>query len=173
MNLSDNLITLRAVEPTDLDALFILENDPAAAESGFTTAPPSRRQLWEYIETYDADIHRAGQLRLMIVDNASGEVVGAVDLSDYVVRDRRAFVGIVVKESCRRKGFGRAALGLLCRYAGETLGLHSLAAQIAVDNAASRAVFEAAGFRTCGCMRSWLRRGKHYADVLIYQKLFE
>ena len=73
----------------------------------------------------------------------------------------------------RRRGLGYAALKLLCSYASETIGAHSLAAQVSADNEASRRMFAKAGFHTCGSLRSWIRRGKHYADVLLYQILFQ
>ena len=87
-------------------------------------------------------------------------------------RDRHGFVGIAILPESRRRGLGYAALKLLCRYASETVGAHSLAAQVATDNEASRRMFAKAGFHTCGSLRSWIRRGKHYADVLLYQILF-
>ena len=50
--------------------------------------------------------------------------------------------------------------------------MHQLAAQIACDNEASRRLFDRCGFKPCGMLRSWLRRGRHYADAIIVQRLF-
>lgn len=172
MILSNEIVELRAPEPSDLDLLFILENEQARAESSFTTAPASRNQIWKYIDSYDTDIYSTRELRLIIIDKADGKAVGVIDLSDYEPRDHRAFVGISILEPMRGRGFGRAALSLLCNYAAETLGMHQLSAQIAVDNAASRRLFESCGFKTCGRMRSWLRRGPHYIDAFLCQRLF-
>lgn len=173
MNLSNEKVSLRAPEPSDLDFLFLLENDPDATDSGLATAPVSRQQMWNYINNYSADIFASGELRLVIVDNASGNAVGAIDLCDFSPRDRRAFVGIAIDSDCRGQGFGKAALALLCEYSSRTLGMHSLAASIAADNAASRALFASCGFRTCGRLRSWVRRGNTYADAQLYQILFQ
>lgn len=170
--ISNDKVSLRAVEPDDLDMLFMLENDPDAAENSFGNAPASRHMLWQYIENYSADIHSAGELRLVIVDNQSGTAAGTIDISDYNNRDRHGFVGIALLPQWRNRGLGTAALRLLCRYAAETVGAHCLAAQIASDNEASRHIFASAGFRTCGSLRSWIRRGPHYADALLYQILF-
>lgn len=173
MNLSNEKVSLRAPEPADLDFLFLLENDPDATDSGLATAPVSRQQMWNYINNYSADIFASGELRLVIVDNASGNAVGAIDLCDFSPRDRRAFVGIAIDSEYRRQGFGKAALSLLCSYASSTIGIHSLAASVAADNAASRALFASCGFRTCGRLRSWVRRGSSYADAQLYQILFQ
>ena len=171
--ITDNCkVRLRAVEPTDLDFLFSLETCDGAAENGFATAPVSRQMLWEYIQNYTADIFAARQLRLVIEDIATGEAVGAIDIADFEPRDRRGFVGIAVQPDCRRQGFALAALQLLCDYASSTLGMHQLAAVVAADNEASRHLFAAAGFKPAGRLRSWVRRGRQYADALIFQRLF-
>ncbi|MCM1066253.1 MAG: GNAT family N-acetyltransferase [Muribaculaceae bacterium] len=166
------MLTLRAPEPSDLDFLFTLESAEACGEGSFASAPVSRQMLWEYINSYDADIYAARQLRLIAVDSASGERVGAVDIYDFDPRNRRGFVGIAIVEGKRGLGYGKQALEALCLYASSTLGIHQLAAVVAEDNAASRALFTACAFKGCGRLRSWLRRGTQYADAIIFQRLF-
>lgn len=172
MTISNDIISLRAPEPSDLDALYRHENAPESPESSMISAPVSRRMLEQYIENYSADIAATGALRLMVTLTATGETVGSVDIYDYCARDRRAYVAILIEKQYRRRAYGIAALELLCEYASEILGLHQLAAEVAADNVASRALFEKAGFKTCGRLRSWLRVGRKYYDVLVYQKLF-
>ncbi len=172
MTLSSERLILRAPEPDDVDFLYILENQDGLEETGFTTAPLSRFQLEEYVRNYTADIFSQRQLRFVITDRNSGERLGCIDLCDYEPRDRRAFVGIALLPKFRQKGYGTEALQMTCGYAREVLGMHQLAAQIAYDNEASHALFAKCGFRTCGSMRSWLRRGPHYVDALLYQHLF-
>jgi diamine N-acetyltransferase len=172
MKINNDLVALRAPEPGDVDALFRHENAPESPDATLTCAPVSRRMLERYVENYSADIADTGSLRLMVVAADSGRTVGSVDLYDHNSRDRRAYVAIYIEESARRRGYGLAALGLLCTYASETLGLHQLAAEIAVGNAPSRGLFAKAGFKTCGRLRSWLRTGRRYSDVIICQRLF-
>lgn len=173
MILENETVRLRAVEPTDLTLLYTLESDPAMAEVNFATAPANRRMIEQYIAGYTADIHAQGQLRLVIESKADGNAaVGTIDISDYNAHDGRGFAGIAVLEGYRRRGLAKAALELLCAYAADTLGMHQLAAQTAVDNVASRALFASCGFKSAGRLRSWLRRGRQYADVLIFQRLF-
>ena len=162
---------LRAVERDDLDMLYFLENEIAEAGSSVSNQPVSRMMLWNYIQSYSADIAADRQLRL-IVENAEGNPVGAVDISDYDATNRRGFVGVSILADQRGKGYGSAALEVLCCYASQTLGLHQLAAQVAVDNEPSRRMFASADFKACGRLRSWIRRGNSYADVLVFQKLF-
>ncbi len=166
------MLYLRAVEPSDLDFLFSLESADACGEGAFASAPVSRQMLWEYIHSYDADIFSARQLRLIAVDTDTDKAVGAVDIFDFDPRNRRGFVGIAIAEAFRRQGYGRQALDALCDYASSTLGIHQLAAIVAVDNAASRSLFAVCGFKGCGRLRSWIRRGRFYADAVIFQRLF-
>lgn len=172
LSLTGRLVRLRAVEPGDLDLLFMLENDPGRTQASFTTAPASRLQLWEYINNYQADIYAEKQLRLIIEAIDGACAVGAVDISDFDARDRRGFVGIAILENERGKGYALDALDVLNDFASHTLGMHQLAAVVSVDNAASRALFDAAGYRTAGRLRSWIRLGRSYTDVLLYQRLF-
>lgn len=172
MPLRGERVSLRAVEPADLDMLFLLENDTGSRQSSFATAPASRQMIWQYINDYQADIFAEKQLRLVITDNTDGKAVGTIDISDFNARDRRGFVGICIIDDMRGRGYGSEALALLCDYARQTLGMHQLAAVVAIDNEASKALFDSAGFATAGRLRSWLRSANHYTDVLLYQRLF-
>lgn len=131
----------------------------------------SRHMLAEYIDSYDGDIFAAGQLRLVIERVADGEAVGTVDITHFDARDRHARAGIFVAPHARRSGIALRALQLVRRYAGVTLGIHTLLALIAIDNIPSRRLFAAAGFSTCGRVRSYLRRGPSFCDIIIYQTL--
>ena len=121
-------LTLRPVEPADLDSLYIWENDSSAWGVASTRAPLSRRQLHDYIESYDADIYAARQLRLVIEETASRRAIGAIDLYDFDPRDLRAFAAIYIAEDSRRQGYGSEALGLMADYGRAVIGLHQIAA---------------------------------------------
>lgn len=170
--LHDDMLRLRVPEPADIDLLYRWENDESLWPHGSTSAPVSRHVLWQYVNDYVPDIAATGQLRLIIELTDGDRAVGAIDLSDYDARDRRAAVGIMIDSAMRGRGLARRALSLLEDYSRHTLGLHQLWAMTAVDNAAAHALFSGAGFATCGRMRSWLRRGGTYADAVIFQKLF-
>ena len=57
---------LRALEPSDADFMYEVENDAQAWRYSDTIAPLSRKILRDYALTYDADPFTAGQLRLII-----------------------------------------------------------------------------------------------------------
>ncbi|MDE6270842.1 MAG: GNAT family N-acetyltransferase, partial [Muribaculaceae bacterium] len=130
-----------------------------------------RKCLSDYVDSYDGDIYASRQLRLVIELADTGRSVGLLDITDFDPRDRHARIGIFVAPDQRRHGIALHALELAKRYARDCPGIHSLQALVAADNEPSRRLFAAAGFRTCGRVRSYLRRGQSYCDIIIYQTI--
>ncbi len=170
--LSNGNIRLRAAEPSDLDFIYMLEQEVADSSTTLFSGPVTRHMLWEYLQNYQADLYGERQLRFIIEDITLGKAIGTIDISDYDPQSRRAFVGIAVSRAERRRGYGYEALELVCRYAVYA-GIHQLAAIVSKENAASTALFIKAGFKGCGMLRSWIRAGNRYLDALLFQKLFE
>lgn len=163
-------ISLRALEPEDLDLLYQVENDVSLWSVGVTNKPYSRYALHEYIASASGDIYVDHQVRLIIC-NRDGETVGMVDLMNFNPQHRRAEVGIVILDRYRNQGFGLAAMAHMCRYAHATLHLHQLYALVGENNPYSIRLFEGAGFEKEGVLRDWIFDGDHYHDVIIYQRL--
>lgn len=156
-----NSVSLRALEPEDLDFLFALENDPDLwAVSDVLPAPISRHALREYLRHSAASLAEAGQMRLIITGEGE-QAVGTLDLYDYSALHQRAGVGIAVLPSERRHGYAQAALAQLLSYAREALQLHQLYCTIAQTNEASIKLFGKAGFQLIGVRREWLRNNTH------------
>lgn len=170
MKLTDDKITLRALEPTDIDVMYRWENDAELWRYGSTVAPFSRKQLWEYIAGYDADIYSARQLRLMIVENETGHAVGALDLTDYDPVNQRASLGIFIDKRKHRLGYASRAIALASDYCAERIGMHQLWAIVPADNIPSRSLFSSTGFKITGKLQSWLKTRTSYCDAYIYQK---
>lgn len=147
---------LRAPEPTDVDRLYLWENSPELWPYGCALAPLSRHQLWEYVHSYNANPLADGQLRLII--EHCGEPVGTADLYDIDIRNRRAFVGIMVTPPHRRTGIALEALRQLAHYCRTTLPLRQLAATVAADNLPSLALFRAAAYTHAATLPSWFLR---------------
>lgn len=169
--LNDDTIALRAVEPEDLDVLYRWENDTELWTVGNSIAPYSRKMLWDYIENYTADIYGMKQLRLMIILKETGAPVGTLDLFEFDQHNRRVGIGILIDKQHSRHGYGLRALTLATKYAEHHIGVHQIWATIPIDNTSSLALFQKCGYKICGRLRSWLRRGKGYQDVYMLQLL--
>lgn len=164
-------LTLRAPEPSDLEMLYQLENLPEVCDVSVHNAPVSRQMLADYLIGYSADIARDRQLRL--IAQADGLAVGAIDLYEYSPTSARAMVGIAVMPEWRGKGIGHRMLDMATEYCRRDLSLHQLCAFVARDNEPSLRLFASAGFKTSGCLRSWIKRGNAYEDAIILQLLFK
>ncbi|MBQ6166705.1 MAG: GNAT family N-acetyltransferase [Muribaculaceae bacterium] len=169
--LSNNTITLRPLEPTDLDTLYNWENDSALWAVSDTTAPYSRKALWDYLEAYTGDIYAQRQLRLMITLTDDGTPAGTIDFLNFDPLNNRAELGLFIAAEHRGKGLGRQALERLTAYAREHLGLRQLYVFIALDNTVCLNMFEDFGYRRVGVIQSWIKRGNIYRDVALLQMI--
>lgn len=151
-------IWLRALESTDVDALYDWENDPEVWKVSFTQAPFSKKVLTAYVDSLQ-DIYAARQLRLMICLQGSRDAIGTIDLFDFEPFHQRAGVGVLIgADEHRRMGYAEETLRVLAEYAFKLLQLHQLYANVAVSNEASIALFEKCGYRAAGTKKDWIRR---------------
>ncbi len=164
-------ISLRALEPEDLDLLYRIENDDALWRVGTTNVPYSRYVLRDYIANSSSDIYADRQLRLMIEDD-NHQVVGIIDLVNFDPRHLRAEIGIVIEESSRRQGYATAAIREICRYADQILHLHQLYAIIDADNHAAINLFRKENFNIENTLRHWLSTGNEYHEAVLMQTFF-
>jgi diamine N-acetyltransferase len=167
--LKDNLVSLRALEPADIDLLYSWENSEENWTVSQTISPFSKHILALYIQNSDKDIYESRQLRLMI-DTLQGETVGAIDLFDFDPYNSRVGIGILVhRVENRSKGYASAALALMIDYCFEKLGLHQVYANILTENEHSIRLFGKAGFRMTGTKKDWVREGGTWLDENIFQ----
>lgn len=171
MFLSSDATYLRALEPTDLEFLYALENDTTVWHVGNTLTPYSRTVLKAYLENATLDIYTVKQLRLAIC-NQQHEAVGAIDLFDFEPLHRRAGIGVVVTAQHRGNGHAGQALQLLLAYCQHTLQLHQVYCTVTAANLASINLFQKAGFEKVGIRRDWLQTADGWQDVVEFQRVF-
>ena len=99
----------------------------------------------------------AGQgVYLVIVEEATGELLGACDLRFPDPEDARiGELGYLLVEGARGRGVMQAALRLLVRWGFEHVGLARVQAMTHPGNAASMRVLERLGFTREGVLRSY------------------
>ncbi len=171
MKLQSTNISLRALEPEDIDYLYKWENDTENWRVSNTQAPFSRFVLEQYIATSHQDIYSVKQLRLMICDNENTPV-GCIDLFDFEPSHLRAGIGVLIADkSDRRKGYASEALELLIEYCHDTLNLHQLYCNITIDNEPSVLLFQKHGFQITGIKKQWIREAGKFYDELLLQRI--
>jgi len=163
-------ILLRALEPEDLELLYVWENDPLVWMAGNTRNPYSRFALKQYIANSVNDIYESKQLRLMIVEKQSGLAVGTVDLFDMDVHNSRVALGLFVSSIFQGKGLATEALHLTEEYVFNFLKLNQLYADIAAGNIASRNMFEKEKYEQKGILKNWIKTIDGFDDILVFQR---
>ncbi|GAA4305534.1 GNAT family N-acetyltransferase [Nibribacter koreensis] len=171
--LQNDRIFLRAPEPSDLDFLYLFENDTRLWPVSLSVAPFSRDMLRQYLDNALSDIYATRQLRFMVCLKETETVIGTIDLFDFEPLHQRAGVGIALVADHRGNGFGKEALDLLVAYGRSVLQLHQLYCSVTVSNLGSRRMFEQAGFTQIGVKRDWLKTSKGWQDVAEYQMVLK
>ncbi len=171
INLKGDKVTLRAVEPADINYLYEWENDTDVWGVSGTVAPFSHHTLALFIEAQREDIFTAKQIRLMICDSATQCAVGAIDLFEFDVQHLRAGVGIMIAPAFRKRGYAANALQVIERYCIDFLRLHQLWCNIGEDNAASLKLFSAQGYTKIGIKRDWNISPDGYKSEIMLQKI--
>lgn len=159
-------VTLRALEPEDLDLLYQIENDVDNWPEGVTNVPYSRYVLGQFISSNTCDIYRDGQVRL-VVQNAQQQPVGFADLVNFSPAHLRAELGLIILPPHRHKGYGTAALAAVSHYARTVLHLHQLYCIVGSGNEYSKRMFHALGLSPTATLADWLFNGRTYQDAIL------
>jgi diamine N-acetyltransferase len=164
-------ISLRPLEPEDIELLYQWENNMKIWEISNTKTPYSKYILAQYIKESAGGIYNTKQLRLIIQDE-NQQPVGAIDLFDFEPYHLRAGVGILIHEKeNKNKGYASDALEILSDYGLNTLGLKQMYANIAADNLFSIKLFEKSGFIKIGVKKNWIKTSDGWKDEILFQKM--
>lgn len=162
-------IYLRALEPEDLEFIHEIENDESIWELSNTITPYSKFLIKQYLDHSHKDIYEVKQLRL-VISSKDDKALGMIDLFDFDFKNKRAGVGILVKnEKERKKGIGTEALELLINYSFNRLNLHQLYCHISENNKASINLFTKHGFKKIGLKKDWNFVDGDYESEFMYQ----
>lgn len=165
-------ISLRALEPEDLELLYKWENNISYWIISSTVVPFSKYTLKRYLENSHKNIYETGQLRLMIDHINDNATIGTIDIFDFDPFHKRAGLGILIAdEAYRRKGFASMALKCLIDYCFSTLQLHQLYCNILANNCESMDLFKKAGFVQSGIKKDWVKTSDGYLDEHLFQMI--
>jgi diamine N-acetyltransferase len=161
---------LRALEPSDLELLYLWENDTEVWRVSGSCGPVSRERLQHFIEEQNYDIYATRQMRLIIESN--GMAIGTLDIIDFDPQNSRFGIGILIyANENRRLGFARSAIEAIKEYGRTTLFVNQIWASVAEDNTPSVELFRRCGFEECGRRKAWLRREGGYVAEVEFQCL--
>jgi diamine N-acetyltransferase len=170
MLLENENIKLRALEPEDLDRLYVWENYPAFWIVGNTRQPYSKFQLKQYILQADLNLYENLQLRMIIEQKSNSNAVGTVDLFDFDIHNSRIALGLFVDEEFQGKGIAKSALQLVEDYVFNYLKINQLYCHIAESNTASKTMFEKLGYEKNGVLKNWIKTLSGFEDIIVFQR---
>ena len=171
VTLNGEHIYLRALEPEDLEFIYDIENDTSLWQLSDTQTPYSKFLIKQYLENAHQDIYEAKQLRLVICAH-NDEVKGLIDVFDFDAKNKRAGIGILIKNvNDRHQGYGKEALDLLVNYCFKTLHLHQVFANISEDNVPSLKLCQNNGINIVGLKKEWISHGETYSNQYILQRI--
>jgi len=163
-------ISLRALEPEDLELLYEWENNYKNWVISNTITPFSKYILKRYLEDSHKSIFETGQLRLMIVHETDNTTIGTIDIFDFDPFHKRAGLGILIaNEDYRRKGLASKALSCIIDYSFKTLQLHQLYCNILANNTESIELFKKHGFVQTGIKKDWIKSTDQFSDEYLFQ----
>ena len=141
-------VTLRPLERGDLHFVHVLNNNRSVM--GYWFEEPYESFV-ELEELYRKHIHDQSERRF-IVEDASHERVGLVELVEIDHLHRRAEFLIMIAPEQQGRGYARAATRLAINYAFRVLNLYKLYLLVDVDNTRAIRIYEDAGFRREGVL---------------------
>ncbi len=103
-----------------------------------------------------------------IFDKMSGELMGAMGLSQHDRLHRSANLGYWVRKSRQRQGVSTAAVPLVAKFGFETLGLIRIEIVVSPLNQASRRTAEKSGATFEGIARRRMQDGEQPRDTAVY-----
>lgn len=160
MNIKGRLVTLRALEQSDMETLKSYHNDPDIAMliMGWSF-PISAYEQHRWYERIASDPLN----RRFAIDTEADGFIGISTLTNIDVKYRSAFHGIMIgSRTAHGKGYGTDAVMATMRYAFEELNLERLDSEIVEFNNASIALYT----RKCG----WTVEGRRRRSVFRQNK---
>ncbi|MBO4231645.1 MAG: GNAT family N-acetyltransferase [Bacteroidales bacterium] len=171
MIMKGKLVSLRALEPEDVNLLYKWENDVDVWTISNMLKPFSKYTLKQFIASSSTDIYESKQWRLMIDESEHGTTIGVVDVFEFEPMHSRAGIGILIQESYRGKGYAEETLEILKSYLFERLNLKQIFCNVLADNEASLALFKKVGFEISGLKKEWIYTKDGWKDEYFLQCL--
>jgi RimJ/RimL family protein N-acetyltransferase len=145
-DLHDDAVALRPPTRDDVPAITAAVQDPDIPRFTMVPSPYSEADAVAYVESSQAAWRDASRASFVIVDPATGTLLGAVGIHHLDRAAGTAQVGYWVAAPARAAGVATRALRLTAAWALTDLGLHRLEAVVFTDNGRSGRVAERAGF---------------------------
>ncbi|MCT9097834.1 GNAT family N-acetyltransferase [Haloarchaeobius sp. HME9146] len=158
-------LSLRAVEPTDLDFLRQYQNDPDLRGRLTRAFPQTISDAESFLNSVTV------RDNLAFIATEGGDRVGFVALFDVEHVPGRARLGYWVVPEHQGQGYATEMVTLVVDYAFDELRLHKVTADTLASNEASGRVLEKCGFEREGVLREHEYIDGEHVDSHLYAVL--
>lgn len=159
-------VTLRAVEPGDLERVYEWMNDRDVTRFIMARYPMSRSDEEKWLAESSGKNGFARDVRLAI-EAEDGTHIGTIGLHAVAPEDRSAELGIMIGDkSLWSNGYGTDAIQTLVRFVFEQMNLHRVSLGVIEYNERGFACYEKCGFVEEGRSRDALYRDGRYWDII-------
>ncbi|WP_327438520.1 GNAT family protein [Pseudomonas donghuensis] len=167
MNIRGKVVTLRAIEASDIDQLNRWANAPELWEKlGGWHFPYSRQSTEQWVRGINNNDMKN---QVYAIDTEEQGLVGTANLVNIDWKNKNAFHGMMLgdKES-RGKGYAQDTVMTIMRYAFEELGLNRLDGDMISSNALSVNFYtKRCGWEIEGTKKDWFYRKGQYFDKVV------
>ncbi|MFI9385817.1 GNAT family N-acetyltransferase [Kutzneria sp. NPDC052558] len=169
--LTGKLVRLRALEPSDAEALYRWNADPVVGRWMVNDYPESLAQLTKRLGE-DRAPNSYNKLVLAVETLVDPVPIGVIALTDADPENGRAELDVYIGEASHRNGgYGTDAIRVLCRYGFDQMRLHGICLWVVPENEAARHVYKKLGFVEEGRERERFRRDGRWHDLIVMSLL--
>jgi RimJ/RimL family protein N-acetyltransferase len=161
-------LRLRALRADDAAALFVPFSDAETMRWWETPPHASPSVTAEMLARCLANFAAGNGVEWAITLADADLAIGKIGLWRWQRAHSRGEVGFILRRDLWRRGLAVEALTEVLRFGFARLGLHSVEAQLDIDNVASAHTLERVGFRREGQLRQSFYDGAAYRDTLVY-----
>lgn len=166
--ISTERLVLRLLTPDDAPVMYEIFSDPEVMRYGAGSPWTTMEQADEYLVKGDENLASGTALRVGIVVQATGTLVGQAALWAFSEQNRRCDIGYSLMREHWGKGYASEAVHALLGYGFDRLDLNRVEADIDPRNAASARVLERLGFQREGYMPERWIVGGEVCDTVFY-----
>jgi putative acetyltransferase len=158
---------VRPADPGDAQGLKELGDEVAAEPEGWLATTDGWRSAADE-RRYLRAIRRYPHAAVFVAEGEDGSVVGRLSIArdQHPASRHVADLGLMVAQSHRRRGVGRALLAAAVDWA-RTQDVHKLELHVFPHNEAAIALYEQFGFAREGYRKRHYRRGDEFVDAIL------
>ena len=169
--LTDGTVTLREWRAEDAATLVPMLNEEAIGRFTLVPQPYGEDDARRWLATHGRDKLTGRAIPFAIVDSASGDLLGSVDLRVPDWEHMVGELGYLVAAPARGRGVAPAAVRLLSDWGLGEVGLGRIEIYVEPGNDASARVAEKAGFEREGLLRAKRIAKGGRADMYVFARV--